>query len=252
MTHQHPLLCESFQDRIEVTLNRVAERNSLNEAMLTQFHQVLDQAGSDPEIRSIILRGQGGVFCTGMDLEGFVSGVELSSAENPYMDLLKRFASIDRIVISVVEGTVMAGGVGLVAASDLVYADPQSTFSLSEALWGLLPAMVTPFLIRRVGFQCAYRLTLTAATIGAEEASRIHLVDEVGADIQSRLQGALRRLGRVHPDTIGDLKAYFRRMWIIDDSMEKCAVAELARLSKDPRIIENITNFVKNGVVPWE
>ena len=63
---------------------------------------------------------------------------------------------------------------------------------------------------------------------------------------------SLRRLGRVHPDTVGELKAYFRRMWIIDESMEKHAVAELARLSKNPRIVENITNFVNNGVVPWE
>lgn len=252
MSESEPLLCETFNDRVEVTFNRPAKRNSLSTPLLERFHQVLDEVGEDEDIRTIIIRGQGGVFCTGMDLEEFQSGEQMSPAENPYMALLKRFASMDRIVISVVEGTVMAGGVGIVAASDLVYADSKATFSLSEALWGLLPAMVTPFLIRRVGFQSAYRLTLTTATIGAQEAKQIHLVDEVGDDISSRLQGALRRLGRVHPDTIKELKSYFREMWIIDERMEEYAVAELARLSKEPRIIENITNFVNRGVVPWE
>ena len=156
------------------------------------------------------------------------------------------------MVIAEVDGTVMAGGMGLVAASDLVFSTNRSTFNLSEALGGLLPAMVMPFLIRRVGFQSAYRLTLTTETINATEAKAIHLVDELGDDIQPRIQTMSRRLSRIHVETIGHLKAYFRKMWIVTEEMEKTAVAELARLTKDPRVIENITNFVETGEVPWE
>ena len=118
----------------------------------------------------------------------------------------------------------MAGGMGLVAASDLVFAHSNATFSLSEVLWGLLPAMVMPFLIRRVGYQNAYRLTLTASTINADEARAMYLADEVGEDIESRLQAMTRRLGRVQVETVKDLKNYFRKMWIIDEAMEKTAI----------------------------
>ena len=200
----------------------------------------------------IIIQGVDGVFCTGMDLGGFVSDTKLSDDESPYMNLLKRFSSIDKVVISRVDGTVMAGGIGLVAASDLVFANTKSTFSLSEALWGLLPAMVMPFLIRRVGYQNAYRLTLTTATINAQEARAMNLADEVGDDLDARIQAMGRRLSRLEPETIADMKAYFRKMWIVDEAMEKTAVAELSRLTQEPRIVENITNYVKHGTVPWE
>ena len=252
MSDTDTLLCETHSDRVVITLNRPEKRNSINMEMLARFHEILDEAEDDDVLRMIIIRGNDGVFCTGMDLDGFVSDTELSGDESPYMNLLKRFSSIDKVVISQVEGTVMAGGVGIVAASDLVFADTKSTFSLSEALWGLLPAMVMPFLIRRVGFQNAYRLTLTTATINAQEAKAMNLADEVGDDVEARIQAMSRRLVRLETETIADLKSYFRKMWIVTEEMEKTAVAELARLSQEPRIVENITNYVKHGKVPWE
>lgn len=235
-----------------LTLNRPDKRNSINTEVLVKFHELLDEIEGDDDIQIIVLRGANGVFCTGMDLEGVVSNDELSATQSPYLNLLKRLASIDKVVIAEVDGTVMAGGMGLVAASDLVFSTNRSTFNLSEALWGLLPAMVTPFLIRRVGFHSAYRLTLTTETISAAQAKEINLVDVLGDDIQSKIQAMSRRLCRLHPETIADLKAYFRKMWIVTEEMEKTAVAELARLSQEPRVVQNITNFVENGEVPWE
>jgi len=252
MRDTNHLLYDSQGDRAVITLNRVEKRNSLNLSMLSTLHGMLDEAESDAALRMIIIKGAEGVFCTGMDLEGFVSEEELSAEDSPYMNLLRRFSSTEKVVISHVEGTVMAGGMGLVAASDLVFAHSNATFSLSEVIWGLLPAMVMPFLIRRIGFQNAYRLTLTTQTVGAQEAKRMNLADEVGDDIESRLQAMTRRLGRLQVETIKDLKTYFRKMWIIDESMEKNAVAELARLSKEPRVVENITSYLKSGKVPWE
>ncbi|MEC9466913.1 MAG: enoyl-CoA hydratase-related protein [Myxococcota bacterium] len=252
MTDSDTLLYETHGDRAVITLNRLDKRNSINLAMLSRFHELLDEIEDDDVLRMVVIRGQDGVFCTGMDLEGFVTDTELSADESPYMNLLKRFASIDKVVVAQVEGSVMAGGVGLVAASDLVFSDTKSTFSLSEVLWGLLPAMVMPFLIRRVGFQNAYRLTLTTSTISAHDASAMNLVDELGDDVEARVQAMSRRISRLDTDTISDLKSYFRKMWIVTEEMEKTAVAELARLSQEPRIVENVTNYVKHGKVPWE
>nr|WP_284698318.1 enoyl-CoA hydratase-related protein [Coxiella burnetii] len=121
-----------------------------------------------------ILQGQIGVFCTGMDFTNLQPPKSRQSSDNT---LLHRFVTFSRIIISCVEGAVIAGGMGLVASSDLVVATSQSQFSLSEAIWGLLPVCVTPYLIRRVGFQAAYRLGFTTETIDAKEAYRLQLID---------------------------------------------------------------------------
>jgi polyketide biosynthesis enoyl-CoA hydratase PksH len=242
--------------RATLLLNRPERRNSLDHAAVAEYHAALDGIDRDPGVRVVVLQGSGGVFCSGMDLEAFAGdlarGGQAEAVDLPYMGLLKRLSSLDRIVVSKVEGTVLAGGVGLVAASDLVYATPDSTFGLSEALWGLLPAMVMPFLIRRVGYQSAFRLTLTAAAIDGAEAQRIHLVDELGADPDGLIHAAIPRLVRVHPRTVADMKAYFRSMWIVDEAMEQRAVGELSRLMRDPRVQENIRNYVDYGRLPWE
>jgi polyketide biosynthesis enoyl-CoA hydratase PksH len=242
--------------RATLTLNRPERRNSIDDATVADYHAALDAIEHDPAVRIVVLEGRDGVFCSGMDLEAFMADLALGEAHDldrsPYMTLLKRLSSLDRVVVSKVEGAVMAGGVALVAASDLVYSSPNASFALSEALWGLLPAMVMPFLIRRVGYQSAFRLTLTATAIDAAEAHRIHLVDEWGADPEALLRAAIPRLARLHPQTVADMKAYFRDMWIVDDDMEQRAVGELSRLLSEPRIRHNIKNYVDHGRLPWE
>ena len=169
-----------------------------------------------------------------------------------YMSLLKRFASSPKIIISKIEGTVLAGGMGLVAASDLVVATPASRFGLPEALWGLLPANVMPFLIRRVGFQAAYRLTLTTETITAEEAARIGLVDTLSDRPDDDIRRYLLRLGRLDEQTIREAKAYFQKMWFLTEEMEQTAIAELNRLVRTERVRQNIKNYVEYQKFPWE
>ena len=94
--------------------------------------------------------------------------------------------------------------------------------------------------------------TRLAARLTATDAQRLQLVDEVSADLDAHLRLLGRRLERVHPTTVGDLKRYMRRMWIVDDDMEQAAVRELARLTVDPRVTRNIKNFVELGQLPWE
>ena len=255
MTESEQVLLERQSGRAILTLNRPERRNSLDEATLSELHATLDEVEEDSALRLVVLQGRDGVFCSGMDFQSFASSdgsAASAGEESPYMALLKRFSSLDKVIIAKVEGTVMAGGMGLVAASDLVFASPEASFSLSEALWGLLPAMVMPFLIRRVGYQNAYRLTLTTATIDATEARRINLVDELDDNPQARIQAASHRLMRLHPQTIADMKAYFRKMWIVNDSMEQEAVNELSRLTGESRIKKNIKDYVDLGRLPWE
>ena len=246
---------------LSLTFNRPEHGNTLTQGLLNALSDALDVADRDPDCRVLVLRGTNGQFCTGMDFGelterltridfGVSSGSDSGDAH--YMDLLRRIASIGKVVVSAVDGQVMAGGVGFLAASDLVLATPASRFSLPEALWGLLPACVLPLLIRRIGFQDAYRLTLTTETWSADQAHTSGLVDEVDTDLDGAIRKRMVRLSRLEPETVRNLKAYFRKMWYLSDAVERTAVDEIDRLVRDPRIQENIRNFVEHKRFPWE
>jgi polyketide biosynthesis enoyl-CoA hydratase PksH len=245
--------------RVTITLNRPQSRNALNRQMLGELCGAFQALESDRECSVIVLEGKAGFFCAGMDFKEFTAdparaatGAAEGELDSTYMSLLKAIASSGKVVISLVEGLALAGGVGLVAASDLVIATPASTFGLPEALWGLLPACVTPFLIRRVGFHQAYKMALTTQSITAEEACRIGLVDTVHEAPEEVLRRYMLRLSRLDAATVAALKTYFRAMWIVDDAMERAAVEEINRLTRSPRVRENIRNFQVHHKFPWE
>ena len=250
------LLIEKTPHGLTVTLNRLKQCNSINAQLILDLHNLLDIAEKDPMCRWIVLQGENGFFCTGMDFNEATQKSSLTT-ESPlnsakYMGLLKRFTITPKIVISLVEGQVLAGGIGIVAASDIVIGGKQAQFGLSEALWGLLPACVTPFLIRRIGFQKAFFMTLTTETINALEAHRIGLIDKLAEQPHESLRQITLRLKRIHEETVHDLKAYFRKMWIISDAMEAEAISELDRLMMKPQVRANIKNFIEKQQFPWE
>lgn len=265
MDYRTILVKKSSKDII-ITFNRLKHQNSINETLLKELNDVLDFAEKDEECKMIVLKGQQGIFCTGMDFEAVadretqatdVKGKYDSEAvkklrSSSYLETIKRFTLMPKVIISAVDGRAMAGGIGLVAASDLVISTSESQFSLSEALWGLLPAIVTPYLIRRVGFQAAYRMTLTTIPITAQEAYRIGLVDEVSENVEESIKKYWLRLSKLETSTILNIKQYFRKMWMITDELEETSILENLRLSNDPEVIKNIVNYVKYQKLPWD
>lgn len=243
---------------LRIRINRPDSQNSINRQLLLDLNQALDLAERDSKRRVVILEGLPGVFCTGMDFREVNRtnpadpGAGDESANRDYLNVLKRFTTIPKFVIAAVDGKVIAGGVGFAAACDLVFATGRSSFHLSEMLWGLLPACVTPFLIRRVGFQQAYAMTLTTQTVTAQRAHEIHLVDELADDLDEAIRRRMLRLSCIDEDTIRDCKAYFRKMWILTEAMEQTAVGEITRLVATPKVRNNIRNFLEHQRFPWE
>lgn len=251
------LIVEEMPNAIKVTFNRAEQKNTLSSDFIQELFEVFSIVEKNPSVKVVILRGSQGVFCTGMDFhEALVNSTNNSSHENQsalaYMKLLKKIATLPKVVIAEVDGVAMAGGLGLVVASDLVITTPKSQFSLSEALWGLLPANLLPYLIRRVGFQKAYMLTMTSISISGEEAKAINLADEVTHNLDDILRKYLIRFNHLATETIDDIKKYFRKLWIINEEMEHLAVNELTRLIQSPRVINNIKRFVEEQKFPWE
>lgn len=245
---------------LRVTLDRPDRQNSIDETLLGELHAVLDGVHRDPDVRVVALAATGPVFCSGMDLAGAgdASGASGSPDDaaarggGAFYALLERLTTIDRVVVSTVDGRVTGGGVGLVAASDLVYATERSSFGLPEALWGLLPCCVLPFLVRRVGFQPAYAMTLSTLPVPAERAERIHLVDQVVADLQVPLRSLTARLVRMDRSTLGDAKRYLARFGPPIAGVRDAAVAELVRLMAAPAAVERLAAFASHGRLPWE
>lgn len=251
MHYQTLLVTESLHS-LTITLHRPEQRNSINTLLLTELHQVLDFAERQVKYRFIILQGENKVFCTGMDFHEAGHITSNNDFSTLYMSLLIRLTKTPKVIISLLDGQVLAGGVGLVAASDLVLGTAHTQFNLPEVIWGLLPACVMPFLIRRIGFQKAYYMTLTTQTVSATQAYAMGLMDEIADDLTENLHRLILRLQRISEETIGDLKTYFKKMWIVTDEMEMIAVDELRRLTMSQRVQSNIKNFIEHQQFPWE
>lgn len=245
---------EGFR-QLTAQISRPESANSLNQTVIQELHQALDWAEATPNARTFVLEGLPGVFCTGLDFHDAAQPADIVTGSDQaaeYFRLLKRLTLSPRIVVCRVDGKVIAGGIGLVAASDIVLATARTEFSLTEALWGLLPCCVLPFLLRRLGYQKAYFLTLTTRTMTAAEALSSHLVDELSENLDDALRKLTLRLNLLDDRVIVDLKRYFQQIAGIPPEIEQIAVQEINRLAGQAYVRENINNYIQRGVLPWE
>jgi polyketide biosynthesis enoyl-CoA hydratase PksH len=242
---------EEQKNALTIQLFRPEANNSINGVLIEEITQVLISAEENAEIKVIVLEGLPDNFCTGMDFKAVNEGLGDGNA-NEYYELLKYFSTCSKIIISKVEGKVNAGGIGLIAASDIVIADEKAVFGLSEALFGLLPACVMPFLIRRIGYQKAQWMALTTQTISAQRAHQLGLVDELSTNVNDAVRKNLLRLTRLDTNTIKDLKDYMSKLWILNDQTQKLAVDKITSLVNSEKVRSNIKNFVQHGKFPWD
>jgi polyketide biosynthesis enoyl-CoA hydratase PksH len=247
---------EAARAAVHVTLDRADQRNAIDRHMIAELHQVLGAAERDPGCRMIVLRGQAGCFCTGMDFAEAAGHDAQDRTGEPgaagFFELLRRFTTTGVVVVSAVDGLAAGGGVGLAAASDIVYASQRASFALPEALWGLLPCSVLPFLIRRTGFQQAYAMTLSTMPVSAAEAARHHLVDEICDERWQPLRMLGYRLSKLDGSIIADAKRYFATLAPVTDELRDGAVGEFARLVTAPAVRARLAGFVTSSRMPWE
>ena len=171
------------------------------------LHHLYDSLNAVDQARFVLIEGGSGSFCQGLDLERFVADHwhEIVSPEplgerikadlilEQYAALLYRLSRVQVPVIAVVDGSTLGGGVGLAAVADLVLASPEASFALPEAIMGLIPAVVFPYLARRIGIPRARLMALGLRPLTADMALQWGLVDEVAADLELALDAHLRR-----------------------------------------------------------
>jgi polyketide biosynthesis enoyl-CoA hydratase PksH len=253
LTGYSTLRSQSAAGTVTLTLARPERHNTIDGDMLAELRRALDEAEADRDCRLIVICGEGGVFSAGLDFQDALGASDPADrGGEAFFELLRYLTTCSRVVVAVVEGRVSGGGVGLAAACDLVVASPASTFALPEALWGLLPCTVLPFLIRRVGFQKAYAMALTTIPVSAAEAAACGLADSVCDDPAAAVRRLAYRVGKVDPRTVADAKEYAAAFAPIDDGVRLRAAAEFARLIGTPQVRRNMAEFIEHRKMPWE
>ncbi len=202
-----------------ITLDSPANRNALSAAVRAGLRLALDAAASDPAVRVVLLTHRGPVFCSGMDLkEEAVAGPgEQGVRELPA--ILRRVARCPKPVVARVGGPARAGGVGLLAAADIVVAARSATFAFSEVRIGLIPAVITVPVLHRVAPWAARELLLTGEVFGAERALRIGLVNAVEDDVDAGVGRYVHSLLAGGPTALAGTKALLQAG--LDDSEER-------------------------------
>jgi methylglutaconyl-CoA hydratase len=169
-----------------VWMAREKVRNAFNESLIAELAAAFTRLGADDDVRAIVLAGRGPAFCAGADLDWMRRMAGYSSEENRedarrLADMLRTIWLTPKPVIARVHGDAYAGGMGLVAACDIAVAANTANFCLSETRLGLIPATISPYVIRAMGEQAARRYALTAERFDAAEALRIGFVHAVVA-----------------------------------------------------------------------
>jgi methylglutaconyl-CoA hydratase len=172
-----------------VTLNRPEVRNAFNDEVIAEMTAVFSELGEREEVRCIVLAGNGTAFCAGADLNWMKRMAGYSRDENiadaaAMANMLRVLYHCPKPTIARVQGDVYAGGAGLVAACDMAVAVDSAQFCLSEVKLGLIPATISPYVIRAMGARAAHRYFLTAERFNAAEALRIGFVHQVVAPDQ--------------------------------------------------------------------
>lgn len=243
-----------------VWLNRPDVRNAFNEQMIAELTRAFEAFDADDKVRAMVIAARGPAFCAGADLNWMKKMAGYTMAENKadamgLATMLHTLASMKKPTIARVHGTVYAGGLGLVAACDIAVAATGVEFCVSEAKLGLIPATISPYLIRAMGERMAHRYFLTAERFDASEAYRIGLVQELCApeEIDGTVNAILGHLVQGSPHAQASCKELVSA--VAGRPIDKSLIAESAnriaasRASKDGK--EGIRAFLEKRKPAW-
>ena len=253
--HDYTALRLRFDDDIaHLQIYRPDANNAINEKLISEFTAALDLC--DVRAKIVVVEGLPEVFCFGADFTELQQGMDGDAAPHqdpqPMYALWRRLATGPYVSIAHVRGKANAGGIGFVAACDIVLADTKAQFSLSELLFGLMPACVLPFLIRRIGFAKANYMTLMTQPISVQQAHEWGLVDAIEENSENLLRRNLLRLRRLNKTSIARYKRYMNSIEGSLDIAEHKALAANREVFSDVDNLEKIARYVKTGQFPWE
>jgi methylglutaconyl-CoA hydratase len=196
---------------LRVTLARPERRNAFDAALIAELTEAFTDVG---DARAVVLAGEGQSFCAGADVDWQRSAIDLSYEENveDALRLYRMCETIDRCpapVIARVHGYALGGGSGLAACADIALAAPAALFGFSEVKLGIIPAVISPFVLPKIGAH-ARRYFLTGERFAAETALRIGLIEEIADDLDAAVDRVVSVLLTAGPEAVREAKRLIR------------------------------------------
>jgi methylglutaconyl-CoA hydratase len=243
-----------------VTLNRPEVRNAFNEEVIAELTAVFLELGRRPEVRCVVLAASGTAFCAGADLNWMKRMASYSRDENlddasALARMLEVIYQCPKPTIAKVQGDVYAGGLGLVTACDIAIASDTAHYCVSEVRIGLIPATISPYLIRAIGARAAHRWFLTAERFGAAQATACGLVHEAvpAGDLDARVAALAHTLVQAGPEAIKACKTLLHDVagQEMSDSLLQDTAERIADIRVTPEGREGIGAFLDKRKPNW-
>lgn len=243
-----------------IWLNRPEMRNAIDDVFIRELAEAFAQAQAASGVRAVVLGGRGPAFCAGANLNWMKRAASFTPEQNlqdaaglPRM--LRTLAESRLPVIARIQGDVYAGGMGLVSVCDVAVSADSANYCLSEVKIGLIPATISPYVIRAMGARAAQRYFLTAERFTAAEAHRIGFVHEVvAADaLDAKVDEVLKNILAAAPHAVGESKRLLRDVagQPIDDDLAAETVRRIAALRASEEGQEGLRSFLEKRKPAW-
>ena len=247
------------KDVVTVRLNRPEVHNAMNEKLMKELTSCFKELSSDDAIRIIVLTGNGKSFCAGADLNWMKSMAKYSKEENIQdsrllLDLYETIYSCPKPVIGRINGHAFGGGIGLVAVCDITIALPGLKFAFSETNLGIIPSVISTYLVRRIGLSNMRRLFITGERFISEYAKETGLIDYVvpEEDFDAEIKKYAKWLHSSGPKSIVEIKNLVDKCQKMDaEDYKEFTVEKIAELRTSDEGQEGINAFLEKRKTKW-
>ena len=258
---ENPLIVDvAAEGRATVTLNRPDVHNAFDDKLIALLTRELDALDRNPTVGVVVLAAAGKSFCAGADLKWMRRMAEYSEAENQadaetLAALMRTLNRLSKPTVAEVQGAAYGGGVGLICCCDIAIASEAAQFSISEVKLGLIPSVISPYVVAVIGERQARRYVLGAETFDAIEAKRIGLVHEVTAaeDLQTAVDAMVEALLANGPAAMAETKDQIAGgvNRPVDDRLIAAAAARIARIRVSDEGREGVAAFLEKRKPGW-
>lgn len=243
-----------------ITLNRPDKRNAFNDEVIRELTEVFTFCGEQPDVRAVVLTANGKAFCAGADLNWMRAMADYTRDENladadKLAQMLATIYHCPKPTVAMVQGDVYAGGMGLVATCDMAVAVDTANFCLSEVKLGLIPATISPYVIRAMGARMAHRYFLTAEVFDAKQAEKIGFVHQSVAEnaLQSTVDAIVKNLVNASPNAVKVCKKLLQDVAYaeLNDKLISDTVAGIAEIRASDEGKEGVQSFLQKRKPNW-
>lgn len=241
-----------------LTLNRPDVHNAFDDVMIGELIAALTQAADDENARVLVLQSAGKNFSAGADLNWMRSMADKDYQQNiddagELSLLMQRLDELPKPTIALVQGAAFGGAVGLAACCDMVLAQPKTSFCLSEVKIGLIPAVISPYVVKAIGERQARRYMLTAERFFADDALQLGLVHRIVDDFEGALNEWLEALLNNSPQALGACKQLIANVGSrpVDDRVRRHTIEAIAEIRVSAEGQEGLNAFLQKRPAAW-